>query len=113
MHDRAVPAGNAAECAFKQDRFWAFTVRAMHQGNPLSDAELIKLAKNASVPDIDAFKQCVESMQYEDVVNSDQQQGQTKGVSATPTFFINGEKVEGAQPFSRFQTVIENQLSTE
>ncbi|MFB6197308.1 MAG: DsbA family protein, partial [Halobacteriaceae archaeon] len=32
------------------------------------------------------------------------------GVSGTPTFFINGQKLVGAQPYSKIRSVIDNQL---
>ncbi|MDY6774100.1 MAG: DsbA family protein, partial [Candidatus Nanohaloarchaea archaeon] len=44
-------------------------------------------------------------------VNEDKQEGSSLGVSGTPTVFINGKKIVGAQPYSRFKSVIESELS--
>ncbi|GBE57070.1 hypothetical protein BMS3Bbin16_01285 [archaeon BMS3Bbin16] len=33
------------------------------------------------------------------------------GVSGTPTFFINGRKLSGSQPFSAFKTIIDEELA--
>lgn len=59
------------------------------------------------------FSDCLDSGKFEKEVKSDYQEGQSAGVSGTPTFFINGEKLVGALPFSAFQTIIEKKLKEE
>ena len=45
-----------------------------------------------------------------DKIEAQYQGGVAAGVTGTPTFFINGQKIIGAQPFSAFQTIIEAKL---
>jgi len=44
-------------------------------------------------------------------VKEDLADGQSAGVSGTPTFFINGQQLVGAQPFEAFQQIIEQELN--
>ncbi len=45
------------------------------------------------------------------IVKADFNDGIAAGVSGPPSFFINGRKVEGAQPFDEFKTVIDQELA--
>jgi len=58
-----------------------------------------------------AFNQCLDSGKYTEEVQKDFNDGLAYGVTGVPTFFINGHKVAGAQPFSTFQQVIEEELA--
>ena len=60
--------------------------------------------------DVDAFILCLESGRYSDEVEADLQFGIDTGVSSTPTFFINGIGLEGAQPFEVFAQIIDYEL---
>jgi protein-disulfide isomerase len=44
-------------------------------------------------------------------VQQDMKEGMAEGVSATPTFFINGRILSGAQPFEAFKTIIDEELA--
>jgi len=62
------------------------------------------------------FNQCLESAKYSNEVNKDLQDGTIYGVTGTPGFFIGNEnigyvRVIGAQPYSVFEQVIEEQLA--
>jgi len=60
-----------------------------------------------------AFQECIGSGRYQDEVQSDFEFAANLGVRSTPTFFINGIAVVGAQPFEIFQQVIERELAGE
>jgi len=45
-----------------------------------------------------------------EVIQADVKEGLSLGVYGTPTFFINGRLFPGAQPFSAFQEIIEEEL---
>ena len=53
------------------------------------------------------FDDCLDSGKYEEEVLNDFADGGAAGVSGTPAFFINGQLLSGAQPFSAFQAVID------
>ena len=66
--------------------------------------------------DTDAFNDCLDSNTYADEVQADDEDGLSYGVTGTPTFFINGQMMNGqmmvgAQPFSAFQQIIDAELS--
>jgi protein-disulfide isomerase len=44
------------------------------------------------------------------VIDADQQLARSLGASGTPSFFINGRSLRGAQPFDAFKTVIDTEL---
>lgn len=57
------------------------------------------------------FNSCLDSEKYKSRVDEDTQFGQKAGVNGTPTFFINGTMLVGAQPFEKFKTTIDKELS--
>ena len=59
---------------------------------------------------VSKFKQALDSDEYAPVVAAEMKEGQAVGTRGTPTFFINGHKLVGAQPLWRFQQVIDAQL---
>ena len=58
-----------------------------------------------------AFAQCLDSGKHEAGVNLDVQEGARLGVTGTPTFFINGRELVGAQPATAFQKIIDSELA--
>ena len=61
--------------------------------------------------DTETFETCLDSDAKAQQVLEDFRDGQGYGVSATPTFFINGRRLVGARPLSSFQTLIDEALS--
>jgi protein-disulfide isomerase len=57
------------------------------------------------------FNTCIDSQKYASQVQKDFDDGVAAGVSGTPTFFVNGQKLVGAQPFSVFKQVIDAELA--
>ena len=56
------------------------------------------------------FDPCLKNDETLSRVAADTQEGRTAGVSGTPTFFINGKPLVGAQPLSVFQSQIDTML---
>jgi protein-disulfide isomerase len=110
IHDKAIPAANAAECAADQDKFWAFKSVIMNSDRSLNQQTFLDVANHIGIDDMTTFKSCVNSMKYRDVVNQEKADGSKKGASATPTVFVGDTKIEGAQPYSNFKKAIESQL---
>lgn len=113
FHSNAQKAGEAAECANRQGRFVQYhdvLFEKMQADGTGLDAESLKtyakdLGLNAS-----KFNQCLDGGETTEIVKKDMEEGQTAGVSGTPTFFVNGVKLVGAQPFSSFEQAIEAEL---
>lgn len=59
------------------------------------------------------FDACLDSGRYADAVNEQVAEGARLGVSGTPSFFINGQLLVGAQPFSVFQQAVETLMFLE
>ncbi|MBI5754569.1 DsbA family protein [Candidatus Peregrinibacteria bacterium] len=57
-----------------------------------------------------ALKKCFDGDKYKDEIAADQKAGEDAGISGTPGFIINGQVISGAQPFSKFQPIIEDAL---
>ena len=57
------------------------------------------------------FTECLDSGKFTEIVNVDFQYGNQIGVSSTPTMYINGRPVIGAQPFEVFKQVIDEELA--
>lgn len=61
--------------------------------------------------DKNKFKSCLESGKYAQKVTDDLEAGKKAGVNGTPATFVNGQLVSGAQPFSAFKTIIDQEIS--
>jgi protein-disulfide isomerase len=109
MHPQALPAAEAAECADDQDAFWEYQDLLFANQGSLDSDSLISYAEDLQL-DVDEFRECFESGKYEDEVRADLDDGTAYGVSGTPTFFINGLRLVGAQPYSAFEQAIEQEL---
>ena len=111
-------AGQAAMCAADQGKFWQMhrTIFANqlitgeeNTGN-LSKARLKQIA--ATVPGIEAgaFASCLDGDKYASQITTNMNDATTQKVDSTPTFFVNGRKMVGAQPVESFKTVIDDEL---
>ena len=116
IHQNALPAAQASECAAKlggNDGFWkyhaALFTNGTGDGTGLDVASLRQYAADLQF-DTDSFSACVDNQETAGSVSKDLTDGRAAGVSGTPTFFINGKKFEGAQTFSNFKTAIEAEL---
>jgi protein-disulfide isomerase len=57
------------------------------------------------------FNQCLDSGTHQAAVQADLDQGERMGVNSTPTIYINGRSVIGAQPFEVFKSIIDEELA--
>jgi protein-disulfide isomerase len=110
LHPDAERAGMAAECAHEQDRFWEYHEALFANQANLSQAALLGYARQVEIPDLDQFTQCLTTQKYAATVQADLLLGDRLGVSGTPTFFINGIPMMGAQPYAEFELAIEQAL---
>ena len=109
-HPNAQPAAEAAACAFEQGKYWEFQDLIFNNTGILGDATYLKFAQQIGLDEA-AFKTCYEEGRYRDAVTADRDWASELGVSSTPTFFINGIALVGAQPYETFQQVIEMELA--
>jgi protein-disulfide isomerase len=109
-HPGAFSAARGARCAGDQGKFWEFHRGLFAVPGDYGDADLRKRAAALGL-DAGAFATCLESRRHDEDIRAAQQAGSRLGVSSTPTFFVNGRMVVGAQPLERFTEVIEAELA--
>ncbi len=109
FHQEAQPAAEASECADEQGKFWEMHDKIFENQQLISDSSYKQWATEMGL-DTEQFNECLDSGKYASEVQKDFADGQAYGVSGTPAFFINGTKLIGAQPYSKFEEVIENAL---
>ena len=56
------------------------------------------------------FNECLDSGLKKSIIERDILEGQKKKVTGTPTFFVDGQRLSGAQPFEKFKPLIERKL---
>ena len=120
IHVNAQIAAEAAECANQQGKFWQYHdilyTDGQSDGTDLDKASLEKYADSLGLNSgtlgfgKNKFDQCLESNATLPIVNADQAEGTKDGVTGTPTFFINGVSIVGAEPLSTFQAALDAAL---
>lgn len=110
IHPKAQKAAEAAQCAFEQGKFWEYHDLLFKNQGKLELADLKAYALSLGL-DEGKFNLCLDSDKYAPEVQKDIQDGQTYGVTGTPTFFINGRKAIGALPYATFKTIIDEELA--
>src|SRR5262249_12447333 len=75
----------------------------------LGETDLLHYAKQLGL-DVDAFQHALDSHTYKPVVDENLEEGKGMGVGGTPTFFINGKKMVGAQSMQAFEAAIDQAL---
>lgn len=110
MHNRAIPAAEAAQCAHDQGKFWEYHDKLFENQRALADENLKQYAADLGL-DTEKFNSCYDAGKHRDDVKKMMDSGTAAGVTGTPAFFINGRFLSGAQPFDAFKTIIDNELS--
>ncbi|MCD6059951.1 MAG: oxidoreductase [Moraxellaceae bacterium] len=110
LHPQAPRAHLAARCAAQQDRFWPFHDRLFGAAADAGEQQLAAIATDAGL-DATAFAGCLQDPAMATAVQDDIAAGTRLGVTGTPTYFINGHMVVGAQPLSRFVDAVEAALA--
>lgn len=93
IHRFALDAAEASECAADQGKFWEFVDISYEKQPDLNFESLIDWATELEL-DVVLFERCWKSHRKRDTVLTNYQEGRNLGVSGTPSFFINGQRVE-------------------
>jgi len=115
IHPQAPLAAEAARCAGDQDAYLEMHHTLFERQDQWSNRDdagdiFVGFAGELGLDEA-TFGQCLESGQYTAAVAADLAQGVSLGINGTPAFFLNGNFVSGAQPFSVFQGAIESLLA--
>jgi protein-disulfide isomerase len=110
IHPQARQAAEAARCAGEQGKFWEYH-DTLYANSPKAAVEDLKAyAKQVGI-NTASFEQCFTSGKYKGLVQRDLSEGAQLGLTGTPTFFINGREMSGAQPVEAFTAVIDEELN--
>ncbi len=110
-HPQALLAHMAVEAAGKQGKFWEMHDLVFENMRQVSRPHLFKYAERLKL-DIKAFEADLKARPLLDKIERDYREGLDRQVRATPTFFIGGQKIEGAVPYAVFQSAIDRALAT-
>jgi protein-disulfide isomerase len=123
IHPNAISAAVASECAHEQDKYWEYHDALFENQQVWNNAETtstITIFKEFATKlelNQEQFNSCLDSGKYIDEISNDLKDGRNYGITGTPGFFIGNEeigfvKINGAQPFEAFKSVIDSQLNT-
>ena len=110
IHQHAETAAEASRCALAQGKYWEMHDAMFADQSKLDEAGLVKTAAGLGM-DQNSFVSCLKSGKYKSAIQQDFDAGSKAGVNATPTFFVNGEFLSGAQSSADFIKMIDRQLS--
>lgn len=109
IHPHAVHAAIAAEAAARQGRFWPMHDRIFMHQQRLDDASLRTYAADLDL-DVEQFDRDMQDPAIADRVRADFDGGIRSGVNGTPTFFVNGVRVDTGYEYEELLAVIEGVL---
>jgi protein-disulfide isomerase len=107
-------AAQAARCAGQQGQFWPYHdylyghQRGENQGQ-FSDANLRAFAVTLTL-EAGAFNACLEKGEDQPTIRQDYTAARTRGVNATPYFYVNGRPLVGAVTFTQIAAVLDAEL---
>lgn len=109
LHPLAMQASLAAECAREQRKFWPYHDKLYANQSSLSLAEMLSLGEEIGL-ESGQFEQCVVSNRYQGLVDTDLETAKSIGIRGTPTFFFNGQRIEGVIPEDIFEQLIRKMI---
>lgn len=117
IHPMAQKYAEAAECAEDQKKFWEMHDKIFEEQGKLGQGtvsaftatDIKRWAAEISLK-VSEFNQCLDSGKYVAEVKKDFDDGAKAGISGTPSFFVNGKILVGAQPIQSFIQIIDSEL---
>lgn len=114
QHLNAKPAALATEAASLQGKFWEMHDVLFEKQNdwaltPDSSAKFEEYAKNMGL-DVEKFNKDRASKEVESRVDHDINVGTRAKINATPTFYINNNKINNPRSYGEFKSIIEESL---
>lgn len=111
IHPDAMSAAVASLCANEQNVYWDYHDKLL--SNDLLGREVYEQYASDLNLNTDEFSACLDSGKFDTFISEDMDFALNLGVQSTPTFFINGLAIVGAQPITSFQNIIDKELAGE
>ncbi|MFO0633871.1 MAG: thioredoxin domain-containing protein [Nannocystaceae bacterium] len=109
MHSNAEAAARAAEAAGAQGKYWEMHRKLFENSRALTDADLDAYAKELGL-DMKRFAEDRAAASTTARIEAHKKQAKLLGALGTPSWFINGKFLSGAQPIDAFKTVIDAEV---
>jgi protein-disulfide isomerase len=109
FHGNAMIAARAAEAAGKQGKFWEMHDKLYANATALAQRDLEGYAKELKL-DVSAFRRDMDAKDVQDRIDAHIAQAKLLGASGTPSFFVNGRVVVGAQPLASFKAIVDEEI---
>ena len=106
-------AAEAAWCAQDQGKFFEYQ-EALYENQgriAYNNSSLNSIAAELGL-DQEQFGQCLGDRVHRNDVENARQAALNRGINSTPIFFVNNQRIEGNQPYSVFQQIIEGELAS-
>lgn len=110
FHEHAMDAAEAAFAADAQGKFWPMHDKLFANQGALDRPSIDKYAADIGL-DMAKYKAAMDGHTYKSKIDADMKDGAAAGVNSTPSFFINGQMLSGAQPFPAFKSAIDAELA--
>lgn len=115
-HYNSMLAAKSAEAAAQEGKFWQMHDKLLEnqlewgeKQVPVTEA-FIKYAKEIGI-NVPTFTDLISGKTFEEKILRDKKDGTSLGVRATPTFFLNGKKLEGIPPYEDLKKMIDKELA--
>lgn len=109
VHPLAQTLAQATMCAHDQGYFWALHDRIYQEQDTLTYDRLLALARSVGI-DINRLETCMQQGQFAEALRQDFADAVALGSRGTPTWIVNGQKIEGALPFEAWKRIIDSLL---
>ena len=106
LHPSACEAARIALCAEKQGRFKLTYDKLFQNQARMKPGHVVSLLSDTTL-DESQLSSCVDSSEIAGLISEDIQEAKSLGVSGTPVFFINGHKMEGAEPDAVWKAIMD------
>lgn len=115
IHPNAMPAAIAAEAAGRQNKFFefvdlAYENQAEWSGLPNATNKFNEYAQSLGL-DVEQFKKDMEDPALRKTVEEQREEGLNNGVSGTPTFFLEGERIENPSSLDELKGLVDQKLT--
>jgi len=104
---------NAAACAAVQGKFWDYHDALFTRQGTSAQAFSIAALKDYAVQlglDTTSFNRCVDKKEQYSLLDKTGAEGRARGVNATPTIFVNGQRIEGAVAYEVLKAQVDSAL---
>lgn len=109
MHENSLEPAMAARCAGEQGLFWLMHDKLFLNQSAAENPDLAEFANQIGA-DLNKFNSCMADGKYLALIKKDAADGEELGVGGTPTWFINGNKIEGDIPYELFIQIIKKAI---